>query len=438
MFLTSSVSFGSNFLAFLDENILITMGIHGIRAPFATSSTVLFLLLLAGTTVVTSAAFVTDKQGGPMDSHQKSALQSAPSKNMAANGGSKKSGLLSSCLPSSSLVQRREPSLLSKQWRRFTVFRVSLQVFVTYKLAGRRATRLKKRLELDIDDPDSDDHPDIQALWSEVHTRAAQQLLQKIQSLEGFWVKVGQYLSSRADVMPPEYLQILGELQDSMPPRPWEDTWQTIQEELGEDALRRFDSIDPEPLSTASLAQVHRAKLRRQEGADSSSPHDVILKVQHRGVASLMRQDMENLRVILNLLAKTDPDLDFGPVIREYNQEVTKELDFRTEAQNMKDVSELLQASKIRVIMPETIPEMITERVLVMDFCEGFPVRDTDKLDENNVDRELLMSRICEAWAVQMHVGGIFNGGKYFSLLVKTCVSFTQLCCLIFHCCACA
>lgn len=402
---TSILEIGSTFLAFFDDNVFgTTMG--RTSASFFSSNTLLCLCLLVGTVAMTSGAFVTAKNGLQTGNPKKSALQST-SKEVTTV--SKNTGLLSSCLPSSSSKKRREPSLLSKQWRRFTVFRVALQVFVDYKLAGRRAKRVKKTLGLDVDDPDSDDHPDIQALWSEVHTRTAQQLLQKIQSLEGLWVKVGQYLSSRADVMPPEYLLTLGELQDSMPPRPWDDTWQTIQEELGEDALLRFESIDPEPLSTASLAQVHRATLKDYGG----SPHDVILKVQHRGVASLMRQDMENLRVILNLLAKTDPDLDFGPVIREYNQEVTKELDFRMEAENMKDVSALLQASKINVIMPETIPNLITERVLVMDFCEGFSVRDIEKLDENSVDRELLMSRICEAWAIQMHVGGIFNGGMY-------------------------
>ncbi|KAL3894791.1 MAG: hypothetical protein SGARI_007639, partial [Bacillariaceae sp.] len=104
-----------------------------------------------------------------------------------------------------------------------------------------------------------------------------------------------------------------------MPPHSWDETYQTIREELGDDKLKMFESIDPESLSTASLAQVHRATLKATIDGDAAK--DVVLKVQHRGVAQLMLQDMENLRVILNLLAKTDPDLDFSPVIREYNQE---------------------------------------------------------------------------------------------------------------------
>lgn len=263
----------------------------------------------------------------------------------------------------------RYPSLLAKQLRRFTVFRVAAWTFIQYKWAQFRANRVKRRLKLSLDDPDSDDHPEIQALWSQVHRRSAQQLLQHIQRLEGFWVKVGQYLSSRGDVMPPEYLDILSQLQDSMPPRSWDDTWRTVEEELDSAALERLEHVEREPLSTASLAQVHRAVLRDDDDGDSS--RDVVLKVQHRGVASLMLQDMENLRVILELLAYTDPDLDFGPVIREYNREVRKELDFRVEAKNMKDVRQLLKQANCVAIIPETVAGLVTERVLVMDFCHG-------------------------------------------------------------------
>jgi len=319
-----------------------------------------------------------------------------------------------------------QPSFFKKIWRRVTVFSVALEVFVRYKWAGFQADRQKRTLGLDLTDPNSDDHPEILRLWSEVHTRNANNLLINIQRLEGFWVKVGQYLSSRADVMPSEYLQALSVLQDSMPPRSWEETYRTITEEFGgeESVQKRFVSIDPIPLATASLAQVHRATLKEVDGDNNTrSRQDVVIKVQHRGVAQLMLQDMDNLAVILNLLAKTDPELDFNPVIKEYNQEVRKELDFRTEAKNMKEVKELLDGTDIDVIVPESVPDLVTERCLVMEFCEGFPVRDIAKLEEYNVNRELLLERVCAAWAVQMHVGGIFNADPHTgNILVSTAV----------------
>jgi len=316
---------------------------------------------------------------------------------------------------------------LEKLLRRCTVFWVAFRVFAEYKWAGRSARRLKTRLGLSDEDPDGDDHPEVVALWGTVHARNADRLLRQIKDLAGFWVKVGQYLSTRADIMPPEYLAALAELQDSMPPKDFGDVLATVREEFDDDALASIGSIDPRPLSTASLAQVHRATLKAgapgNPDDDGDEPREVVLKVQHRGVASLMRQDMENLRVVLELLAKTDPDLDFGPVIREYNREVEKELDFRTEAGNMREVRDLLRSSGVRAIIPETVPSLISERVLVMDFCEGFAVKDTDAMDRNGVDRELLLKRVCESWAVQMHVGGLFNADPHGgNILVSTAV----------------
>eukprot|EP00536_Pseudo-nitzschia_multiseries_P001288 jgi/Psemu1/234462/estExt_Genewise1.C_160099 len=292
---------------------------------------------------------------------------------------------------------------------------MAFRVFADYKWAAFRARRLKQRL---------DDHPSVLELWSTVHERNASRLLSQIKGLAGFWVKVGQYLSTRADVMPPEYLVTLAELQDSMPPKPLEDVLSTIQEELDAAGLARIESIDPEPLSTASLAQVHRARLVETEAeAERIGSREVVLKVQHKGVASLMLQDMENLRVILELLARTDPDLDVGPVIREYNQEVRKELDFRTEAEHMEEVRRVLSENRATVILPETIDGLVTERVLVMEYCEGFPVKDTASMDRHGVDRALLLERICEAWAVQMHVGGLFNADPHgANILVSTAV----------------
>jgi len=340
---------------------------------------------------------------------------------------------VSSCLSTQqhSSGSSRDPTIIEKLYRRLTVFGVAFQVFIEYKWASRTAKRRKRQLGLSHDDPNSDDHPDIIDFWSKIHTRNALRLLRQIKNLAGFWVKVGQYLSTRADIMPPEYLKSLAELQDSMPPKPFNDVLATIREELDGDTLEAIESIDPEPLSTASLAQVHRATLKDDYNEQSSSSmatdvdnrrgREVVLKVQHRGVASLMLQDMENLRVILELLAKTDPDLDFSNVISEYNQEVRKELDFRMEADNMQQVSDLLRKNNVHVIIPKTIPGMITKRVLVMDFCKGFPVKDTKSMDEYDVNRELLLERICKAWAIQMHVGGLFNADPHgANILVST------------------
>ena len=187
----------------------------------------------------------------------------------------------------------------------------------------------------------------------------------------------------------------------------------TLNEQLPSEALALFRDINPTPLSTASLAQVHRATLL--------NGREVVIKAQHRGVASLMRQDMENLRTILHLLSKSDPDLDYTPVVEEYTKEVTKELDFRQEAQNMKEIKQLVQDRNIRAIVPGTVEGLITEKVLVMDCCQGFPIRDAENLDRYKVDRRLLLERVCQSWAAQMHLLGRSNADPHAgNLLVST------------------
>lgn len=166
------------------------------------TSTVLRLCLVAGTLglaiafsaankgrISTVATATTTKERNP---NEAIALIAPPSNNASGNNNKN----LESRSYSNS-VRGREPSFLQKQRRRFTVFTVAARVYLEYKWAQRQANRRKRRLELDPEDPNSDDHPDIQDYWSQVHKRNAEMLLGKIQKLEGFWVKVGQYLSSR-------------------------------------------------------------------------------------------------------------------------------------------------------------------------------------------------------------------------------------------------
>eukprot|EP00521_Asterionellopsis_glacialis_P006022 CAMPEP_0195281418 /NCGR_PEP_ID=MMETSP0707-20130614/737_1 /TAXON_ID=33640 /ORGANISM="Asterionellopsis glacialis, Strain CCMP134" /LENGTH=978 /DNA_ID=CAMNT_0040340301 /DNA_START=58 /DNA_END=2994 /DNA_ORIENTATION=+ len=313
-----------------------------------------------------------------------------------------------------------EPSSGEKLKRRINVYWLAGQVFLDYKLGKRKERKLRHKHNIDEDD---DDHPLVVQLWDTIHERNSKKLTRSIKKLEGFWIKVGQYLSSRADVMPPAYLQQLSTLQDSMPPKSYQDIQQTLQEQLSDDEMNMLESIDPKPLSTASLAQVHRATLRENKDGDNDEDtmRDVVLKVQHRGVASLMVQDMANLKSILTMVAKFEPDSDFTPIIQEYTSEVTKELDFRTEAQNMEEVRTLLETQKIRAIVPEVVPALVKERVLVMEYCEGFAIRDLQALEDHGVDRELLLRRVVDSWAVQMHVGGVFNADPHpGNILVST------------------
>lgn len=201
-----------------------------------------------------------------------------------------------------------EPSTWAKITRRMRVFLLAGRIFASYKTTKLQESFLRRRLGLSKEnqnvDNNNDDHPAIVQLWDRAHERNANRILHAVEHLQGFWIKVGQYLSSRADVMPIQYLQTLSSLQDGVPAKPFQEIQQTLSEQFSTRSLQLFDSIDPNPLSTASIAQVHQATL--------VDGRKVVIKAQHRGVASLMLQDMENLRTILQLLATFEPDFDYN------------------------------------------------------------------------------------------------------------------------------
>jgi len=317
-----------------------------------------------------------------------------------------------------SLSAPSEPTIFTKFFRRLKVFQLAFRIFLDYQLAKRQERKLMKKLKLEQVN-DVDDHPEIISMWNEVHERNAANLTLNIKNLEGFWVKVGQYLSTRADIMPAPYLAHLSSLQDSMPARPWAETWSTIERSLSNEELELLEYIDPQPLATASLAQVHRGTLKVTATDQKKICREIVIKVQHCGVASLMIQDMSNLRLILNTIAYFEPEYDFSLIIKEYNTEVRKELDFRIEAENMEEIRKLLKKNNVKVIVPKS--KLAKEKVLIMDYCDGFPVRDIQLLDTLQVDKKLLLERVCKAWAIQLHVGGVFNADPHLgNVLVST------------------
>uniref|UniRef100_A0A453SPM6 ABC1 atypical kinase-like domain-containing protein n=2 Tax=Aegilops tauschii subsp. strangulata TaxID=200361 RepID=A0A453SPM6_AEGTS len=150
--------------------------------------------------------------------------------------------------------------------RRLKVFSLALFVYFDYKAVQKRVqwvSTVKKN-----------------AIWAKTHERNARRVLKLMIELEGLWVKMGQYLSTRADVLPEPYIEVLKQLQDSLPPRPLEEVCGTIEKELGKPMRQLFATFDVDPLATASIAQVHRATL--EDG------REVVVKVQHDGIKEII------------------------------------------------------------------------------------------------------------------------------------------------------
>ncbi|XP_011082268.1 uncharacterized protein LOC105165093 [Sesamum indicum] len=282
--------------------------------------------------------------------------------------------------------------------RRVKVFTLAILIYIDYKVLQHREKWTKNSKRAD--------------LWDKAHERNARRVLKLIVQLEGLWVKLGQYLSTRADVLPPAYIRLLKQLQDSLPPRPLEEVCQTITVELGKSMTDLFLNFDDTPLATASIAQVHRATL-----ADGQ---EVVVKVQHEGIKEIILEDLKNAKSIVDWIAWAEPQYDFNPMIDEWCKEAPKELDFNHEAENTRKVSRNLgcksnsddnNINRVDVLIPEVITS--TEKVLILEYMDGVRLNDSESLQALGVDKQKLVEEITRAYAHQIYVDGFFNGDPH-------------------------
>ncbi|XWS70610.1 hypothetical protein CRYUN_Cryun03dG0061400 [Craigia yunnanensis] len=283
--------------------------------------------------------------------------------------------------------------------RRMKVFSVALVIYLDYKAVQQREkwTNKSKRA----------------ALWEKAHERNAKRVLSLIIKLEGLWVKLGQYLSTRADVLLEAYISLLKQLQDSLPPRPLKEVCQTIQKEFGKSMDDLFADFVEEPLATASIAQVHRATLINGQ--------EVVVKVQHEGIKAIILEDLKNAKSIVDWIAWAEPQFDFNPMIDEWCKEAQKELDFNHEAENTRTVSRNLGCKKshdenkssnhANVLIPEVIQS--TKSVLILEYMDGIRLNDSASLEAFGVDKQKIVEEITRAYAQQIYVDGFFNGDPH-------------------------
>ncbi|KAI7727587.1 hypothetical protein M8C21_019336 [Ambrosia artemisiifolia] len=195
---------------------------------------------------------------------------------------------------------------------------------------------------------------------------------------------------------------------------------QTIESQLGQSMDNLFTNFVRVPLATASIAQVHRATLRDGQ--------EVVVKVQHKGIKTIILEDLKNAKSIVDWIAWAEPQYDFNPMIDEWCREAPKELDFNHEAENTRKVSRNLgcksegrdkRPENVEVLIPEVIQS--TEKVLILEYMDGIRINDSRGLEDLGVDKQKLVEEITRAYAHQIYVDGFFNGDPHpeFTLLFQ-------------------
>src|SRR2546421_10296914 len=212
--------------------------------------------------------------------------------------------------------------------------------------------------------------------WELQHQRSANRVLETAASLGGALMKACQFASTRPDLLPAAYIRTLAPLQDRMPPRSWSEIEKAITRELGQRPTDVFAQIEREPVAAASIAQVHRARLH--------DGREVAVKVQYPDIENLVATDLTVLEQIVKAIARLVPTIQLQPIVDYLQETLPLELDFRHEAESMTALRAAL-AHRSDALIPAYIPELSTERLLVMDYINGIKITDREALEQAGI-----------------------------------------------------
>lgn len=241
-----------------------------------------------------------------------------------------------------------------------------------------------------------------------------EQFVDDLEALGPTFVKIGQWLSTRPDMVPPEYLAALERMQDDVAPEAWDAIHQVIADELGVRPERVFAHIDETPLGCASLAQVHRATLR--------DGREVALKVQRPDIEQLIRED---LGLLAGLAERVDQMTDLGRRLHfadwvgEFRRALLAELDYRVEAQNL-DRFDTHFAKYPEVFVPKPVWDLTRPRLLTMELVRGTKATDISGLRRTEQDLGELAAALMRAYLDQVFVHGEIHADPHPGNLLVT------------------
>lgn len=233
------------------------------------------------------------------------------------------------------------------------------------------------------------------------------QLADDLEAMGPTYVKLGQVLAGRPDLLPEPYRRALARLQDSVKPFPYGDVERTIVEDLGVRISKAFSRFDEKPMAAASLGQVHYAELR--------DGRPVVVKVQRPNIRPEIAHDFEVLEQIASLLdAHTEAGrrYRFGSVVEEFRHTIQNELNYEREAQNLLTVGENLREFEL-IQVPRPVLDYTTRNVLTMEYITGRKITSLSPLARLEVKGEPLCEELFRAYLKQVLIDGLFHADPH-------------------------
>src|SRR3954462_8660484 len=253
----------------------------------------------------------------------------------------------------------------------------------------------------------SDLMPEVEKDQPDAPSAQAEELAADVERMGPTCIKLGQLLSTRPDIVPPAYAQALARLQDNVTPFSFAEVEKIVADELGVRLSKAFISIDEQPLAAASIAQVHRARLR--------DGREVVLKVQRPGIRERVADDLEALSDVVRF---AEGHTEFGrrfelvQMFDQFRKSLARELDFRQEAIHLLALARNLAESD-EVCVPEPVLGYSSSRVLTMEFVGGPKITALSPLARMELDGERLADALFRAYLKQMLRDGLFHADPH-------------------------
>jgi ubiquinone biosynthesis protein len=234
-----------------------------------------------------------------------------------------------------------------------------------------------------------------------------QRLARALEELGPTFIKLGQILSTRPDVLPHDYVTALAELQDNVPGFSFAEVSAVVKQELGSQPSELFLEFEPKPIAAASLSQVHRARLKTGE--------DVAVKVQRPGIEETIEADLGIMETLARLAERRFPQYapqDSAGLVQEFGRALRRELDFVHEGQNC-GICRANFRTDPSVVIPRVYPEFTRRRILTMELLKGTRISDTAVLAQAGFNRRELAVNGCAAYMKMIFEHGFFQADPH-------------------------